>query len=136
MTHTAITPIRANVPAMRQVDTTSLEIHAALSFPPKAAATEAGPHVCPACRAPFVTPIEALEVDEWHFAVVLECPNCAWEGTGVYDDEALERFDIGLDEGTRTLMAALDRLALANAAEDFERFISALNAGALLPEDF
>ena len=121
---------------MRTVDDTSLQIHAALTLPPSAAATDAGPHVCPACRAPFVTPTEAFEVDEWHFAVALHCPNCGWEGAGVYDDEALERFDIGLDEGTRTLLTALERLAHANARDDFERFIAALRADAVLPEDF
>lgn len=95
-----------------------------------------GPHVCPGCQRPFVAPVDALEVDEWHFAVSMRCANCGWEGTELFDDEALERFDVGLDAATRDLLAALETLALENARDDFDRFAAALHAGALLPEDF
>jgi hypothetical protein len=123
---------------MRQtVDPFSTRLLEELRTPPPAqpAGTDA-PHVCPTCRAPFVTPVDALEVDEWHFAVQVLCPNCGWEGTNIYDDAALEAFDVGLDQGTRELMVALDALALENARDDFERFAAALQAGAVLPEDF
>ncbi|MGK2936630.1 MAG: hypothetical protein ACSLFR_02320 [Solirubrobacteraceae bacterium] len=124
---------------MPQVDTTSHHIHRALGEHSHGVVKqdrEASPHVCPECQMPFVFPTEALEVDEWHFAVGLRCPNCDWEGAGVYDDEALERFDIGLDEGTRSLVGALDALAAANARDEADRFVAALQADAILPEDF
>ena len=54
----------------------------------------------------------------------------------VYDDEALERFDIGLDAGTRALVRTLEELAYENANADFEAFAMALAADAILPEDF
>lgn len=127
---------------MPQVDTTSHHIHRALGVQSHEVAKDtdaahpASPHVCPECQMPFVFPTEALEVDEWHFAVGLRCPNCDWEGTAIYDDEALERFDIGLDEGTRALVAALDELSAANARDEADRFAAALAADAILPEDF
>lgn len=124
---------------MPQVDTTSHHIHRALGEHSHEVAkhdSETSPHVCPECQMPFVFPTEALEVDEWHFAVGLRCPNCDWEGAGIYDDEALERFDIGLDEGTRALVAALDALSAANARDEADRFVAALQADAILPEDF
>lgn len=124
---------------MPQVDTTSHDIHRALGVRSNEVAKDgelASPHVCPDCQMPFVFPTEALEVDEWHFAVGLRCPNCDWEGAGIYDDEALERFDIGLDEGTRALVAALDALSAANARDEADRFAAALAADAILPEDF
>lgn len=124
---------------MLHVDSTSHDIHRALdTHTPTAAAQDdqPSPHICPECRMPFVVPTEALEVDEWHFAVGLRCSNCDWEGVGVYDDEALERFDIGLDEGTRALVTALDALAAANARDEADRFAAALAADAILPEDF
>lgn len=124
---------------MLHVDTTSHDIHRALGTHCNAPAVQdeqPSPHICPECRMPFVFPTEALEVDEWHFAVGLRCPNCDWEGAGVYDDEALERFDIGLDEGTRALVTALDALAAANARDEADRFAAALAADAILPEDF
>ncbi|MBJ7291838.1 hypothetical protein [Williamsia sp.] len=130
--------MRFTLPFMPQVDTTSTDIHRALGvhLHEVAKTEEPSPHVCPECKLPFVFPTEALEVDEWHFAVGLRCPNCDWEGAGIYDDEALERFDLGLDEGTRTLVAALDALSAANARDEADRFAAALQAGAILPEDF
>lgn len=124
---------------MPQVDTTSQQIHRALGSHSHEVAPDehaASPHVCPRCQMPFVFPTEALEVDEWHFAVGLRCPNCDWEGTAIYDDEALERFDIGLDDGTRALVTALDTLSAANASDEIDRFAAALAADAILPEDF
>jgi hypothetical protein len=109
------------------------ELHGELPARPE---TAEAPHVCPSCRRPFVQPVAAREVDDWHFEVDVQCANCEWVGMEVYDDEALELFDRGLDEGTRELLEAYETLALTNAAADFERVIVALHADALLPEDF
>ena len=117
-------------------DDFSLRLHAALEAGADTMDVADGPHVCASCRTPFVTPTDALELDEWHFAVSVRCPNCGWEGSAVYDDAALERFDIGLDQGTHALAEALALLALENARGDFDRFLAALDADAILPEDF
>jgi hypothetical protein len=117
-------------------DEFSLRLHAELEIHGPPADPPAAPHVCPTCTAPFLTPVEALEIDEWHFAVTAHCPNCGWEGTTIYDDGALEQFDIGLDEGTHELAEALALLAYENARDDFDRFVAALEADAILPEDF
>ncbi|MBA2638109.1 MAG: hypothetical protein H0U79_07815 [Solirubrobacterales bacterium] len=117
-------------------DDFSSRLHAELETHGPAGHPSPGPHICPACTAPFVTPIEALEIDEWHFAVKSYCPNCGWEGAGIFDDEALERYDVGLDEGTHALAEALALLEHENARSDFARFRDALAAEAILPEDF
>ncbi len=104
--------------------------------PSERPATAGAPHVCPSCRLPFVQPVAAREVDEWHFEVDLQCANCDWVGMEVYDDEALELFDRGLDEGTRELLEAYETLAMDNARVDFENIAAALHAGAILPMDF
>jgi hypothetical protein len=109
------------------------ELHRDADGEPAAAVS---PHVCRACSRPFVQPIAAREVDDWHFDVDLRCANCGWAATETYDDEALEQLDRGLDEGTRVLLEAYETLALDNARQDFERIATALRAGALLPEDF
>jgi hypothetical protein len=121
---------------MRSTDALSARLHEAL-LQARGLGTDAdGPHVCPSCRAPFVIPVDAVEVDVWHFSVSLFCPNCEWVGTEVYDDEALERFDLGLDAGQRALARTLDELAYENACADFEAFAHALAVDAILPEDF
>jgi hypothetical protein len=120
---------------MHSTDALSARLHEALQAPRPGMDAD-GPHVCPMCHAPFIVPVDAVEVDAWHFSVSLYCPNCEWVGTEVYDDEALERFDIGLDTGTRELARTLEELAYENAIADFESFAAALAADAILPEDF
>jgi hypothetical protein len=121
---------------MRSTDALSARLHEALQEPRGPGMDADGPHVCPMCRAPFVVPVDAVEIDAWRFSVSLHCPNCDWLGTEVYDDAALERFDVGLDAGTRALVRSLDELAFENASADFDAFARALAADAILPEDF
>lgn len=93
-------------------------------------------HVCPECCSELVYPVAWEEADESRWQVCLRCPNCEWSLTSVYEEEAIQRFDETLDDGTEALVADLRRLSRANMEEDVERFVSALNAGHLLPEDF
>jgi hypothetical protein len=121
---------------MRSTDALSARLHEALLQARGHGMDADGPHVCPTCRAPFVIPVDAVEVDDFHFSVSMYCPNCEWVGTEIYDDAALERFDVGLDDGQRALVRTLEELAYENANADFEAFAQALAADAILPEDF
>jgi hypothetical protein len=93
-------------------------------------------HVCPDCLSELVYPVAWEEADRSRWEVSLRCPNCEWSLTGIYEEEAIQRFDETLDHGTEALVADLRRLSRANMEEDVERFITALSAGHLLPEDF
>ena len=68
--------------------------------------------------------------------VSLRCPNCEWTVTDIFEEEAIQRFDETLDRGTEALVADLRQLSRANMEDDVERFIMALNAEHVLPEDF
>ena len=68
--------------------------------------------------------------------VSLRCPNCEWSTVGTFEQDAVQRFDETLDRGTEALVADLRQLSRANMEADVERFIRALNAEYLLPEDF
>ena len=46
------------------------------------------------------------------------------------------QFDERLDEGTEQVVGDLKQLMHANMSEEIDRFVSALEAEALLPEDF
>ncbi len=76
------------------------------------------------------------EADESRWEVSLRCPNCEWTITGVFGEDAIQRFDDTLDRGTEALVADLRQLTRANMEEDVERFIAAISAGHVLPEDF
>jgi hypothetical protein len=68
--------------------------------------------------------------------MTLECPNCRWLGGGEFDQELVDAFEDHLDRGTKALVEDLKRLVRANMEEEVERFVHALEAGAILPMDF
>ena len=70
------------------------------------------------------------------WTVDLRCPDCEWTGGGVYAQEVVDRFDEALDGGTEQLLDDLNLLARANMEEQVERFVAALWADRILPEDF
>lgn len=93
-------------------------------------------HVCPLCDSELVYPVTWEEAGPENWAVLLHCPSCEAYREGVFSQENVEAFDEELDRGTEALTRDYERLARANMAEEIERFVGALRAGAILPEDF
>ena len=93
-------------------------------------------HMCLDCGGELVYPVEWEETSPTHWEVLLRCPNCEWSGTGVFEQTIVERFDEVLDRGTEALVRDLKRMMHANMEDEIERFVTALDADALLPEDF
>jgi hypothetical protein len=100
------------------------------------APSETGLHVCPECASPLVAPVAWEQAGPHAWAVTIQCPNCEWWDANVFDEAAVERFDEELDRGTEALVRDLLRLVRANMEDDVERFVTALRADAILPEDF
>ena len=98
--------------------------------------TRADLHVCPVCTSELVYPVAWDEAGRTSWEVSLRCPNCEWTNTSVYDEEVIQRFDETLDLGTEALVADLRKLTRANMEADVERFVAAIYADYLLPEDF
>jgi len=115
------------------------QLTASAGTPPPACAqaeTDVDLHVCGACRSTLVYPTDWEEAGMAHWEVTLRCPNCEWSGTGVFEQDLVERFDEELDRGTETLVRDLKRLMRANMEEEIERFVSALEDDHIVPEDF
>jgi hypothetical protein len=93
-------------------------------------------HMCPGCDRDLVYPVEWEEISPTHWEVLLRCPNCEWREIDTFDQPTVDRFDEKLDVGTDILLRDLKRLERANMEEEIERFARALNADAILPEDF
>jgi hypothetical protein len=93
-------------------------------------------HVCESCSSDLVYPTEWDEAGSTHWEVALRCPNCEWNGTGVFQQELVERFDEELDRGTEALVRDLKRLMHANMEDEIDRFVEALDHDLILPEDF
>ena len=92
--------------------------------------------VCERCSSELVEPVEWSAAGPTRWRVGLRCPDCEHYSEGVFSQECVDRFDERLDEGTAVLVADLKRLQQASMAEDVERFVGALDSGAILPEDF
>ena len=101
-----------------------------------ATASDTALHVCPSCASGLVYPTEWAESGRTHWSVFLRCPNCEWRGSGLYEQSEVERFDDELERGTAALTRDLRQLTRANMEDDVERFIVALHAEYVLPEDF
>lgn len=93
-------------------------------------------HVCGTCDSNLVYPVEWDEAGATHWEVTLRCPNCEWTGTGVFEQSVVERFDEELDRGTEALVRDLKRMMHANMEDEIERFVTALEADHILPDDF
>ena len=132
---------RVMLPSGRSIEVVYFEnlAEAAATAPLPARRTGTGVrdlHVCPDCDRELVYPVEWEETSPTHWEVLLRCPNCEWSDLGVFDQDTVDRFDDELDRGTEAVSRDLKRLTQANMEEEIERFVSALVADAILPEDF
>ena len=93
-------------------------------------------HLCPCCDRDLVYPVVWDEVSPTHWEVLLRCPNCEWSEVDTFDQPTVDRFDEKLDIGTEILLRDLKRLQHANMEDEIDRFVRAVNADAILPEDF
>ncbi|HEX7300879.1 MAG TPA: hypothetical protein VF257_17905 [Solirubrobacteraceae bacterium] len=93
-------------------------------------------HICASCSSDLVYPVEWDEAGATHWEVTLRCPNCEWAGTGVFEQNVVERFDEELDRGTEALVRDLKRMMHANMEDEIERFVLALEGDHIVPDDF
>jgi hypothetical protein len=132
---------RVTLPSGRSIEVVYFEPLAAEADGATAAAATSSPrvedlHVCPECDRDLVYPVDWEEASVSHWEVELRCPNCEWNEVGTYDQATVDRFDERLDAGTEALVKDLRRLVQANMEAEAERFAAALDANAILPEDF
>lgn len=93
-------------------------------------------HVCPECQSQLVQPVDWTEAPNENWELRLRCPNCLWSTEGIYSQGAVEELEEHLDEGLADMLSDLQRLTKANMGEEIDRFLAALQADLILPEDF
>jgi hypothetical protein len=93
-------------------------------------------HICRECRSELVQPVDWTETSAESWELVLRCPNCEWSTAGIYSQAAVEQLEERLDDGVAEMLSDLQRLTKANMAEEVDRFLAALHADLILPEDF
>ena len=93
-------------------------------------------HLCVGCSSELVYPVQWEEAGPENWRVLLHCPNCDVYREGIFSQDNVEEYDEELDRGADALARDYKRLMRANMADELERFVGALEAGAILPEDF
>ncbi len=93
-------------------------------------------HRCGGCGSELVQPVDWAPTSRSYWSVTLRCPNCEWSGTGVFEQDVVDRYDEELNRGETLLTGELERLSLENMASSVERFVAALKAGHIFPSDF
>ena len=93
-------------------------------------------HVCPSCSSGLVYPTDWAPASDRLWRVALRCPECEWSGGGRYSQNLVDRLDEALDHGTDSVLDDLNLLARANMEDQIARFVAALDADHVLPEDF
>jgi hypothetical protein len=93
-------------------------------------------HRCPNCASELVQPVEWEPKGEDSWAVVLRCPECEVHQSGVFAQADLDAYDEELDRGDALLRVAYMQLSAENMAIEADAFARAIQAGAVLPEDF
>jgi hypothetical protein len=122
---------QVTLPSGRQIDVVYFE---GSDPPPTADPQEL--HRCGGCGCEFVQPVDWAPASKSYWSVTLRCPNCEWSGTGVYEQDVVDRYDEELNRGATVLAGEVERVALENMSESLERFVTALHAGHILPGDF
>ena len=129
---------RVVLPSGKTIEVVYFDENPALDAIEHPGIAEIGPdlHVCTTCSSDLVFPVEWDEAGVTHWEVTLRCPNCEWSGTGVFEQDVVERFDEELDRGTEALVRDLKRMMHANMEDEIERFVLALEGDHILPDDF
>jgi hypothetical protein len=127
---------RVTLPSGKTIEVVYFESATPTNEEPGTAAPHTELHVCVDCASELVYPTEWEEAGPENWRVSLRCPNCEWAATGIFSQECVDAFDERLDEGTERVVSDLKQLMHANMSEEIERFVAALEAEALLPEDF
>jgi len=92
--------------------------------------------LCGSCASKLVQPTDWSLVGRTHWRVTLRCPNCEWCGTGVFTQEAVDRFDRELDRGIHQLQSTLTRVSRACMEAEIAAFATALETDLIVPFDF
>ena len=92
--------------------------------------------VCGTCRSRLMYPADCEEHGPDNWCVELKCPDCSGSQWTRFDVDTLDALDRELEEAQAEIEADLARLTRANMADYVTRFVAALDAGAIEPEDF
>lgn len=103
---------------------------------PQPATLNHGLLACSRCRSKLMYPADCQEHGRDHWHIELTCPDCGDHHWVLCDIDMLDTLDRELDQAEAEIEADLASLTRANMYDYLTRFVHALNAGAIQPDDF
>ncbi len=91
---------------------------------------------CPGCPSRLVHPTRWRRVEPDVWQISLRCPECRRAWQEVVSTAAVRRLDEVLRAGRGVIERHLEEIERIEREEQVRCFVSALRAGAILPEDF
>lgn len=93
-------------------------------------------HVCPECDSQMCQPIDWHERDRHHWWVLIRCPECWFERSGIVGQRIVEDFDNELDRASAALVTDLVRLTKSNMIDEGRILSVALAEDGIVADDF
>lgn len=93
-------------------------------------------HICPECESTLVQPLHWREIRPGSWKLALRCPNCDWITEGLFAQHQVDQLEDQLDHGLAEMLGDLRQLTQVNMSDEINRFVAALHADVILPEDF
>jgi hypothetical protein len=99
--------------------------------------TTADLSICSSCARDFIVPVSVVDlIDDDRCVVELQCTNCGITALRVHDDHELMELDRRLDAAQALMQEAIEVLEPSDDLDRLDRFVRALRADHILPEDF
>jgi hypothetical protein len=93
--------------------------------------------VCTTCSRDFIVPISVVDlIDHDRCVVELQCTNCNTTSLRVHEDRELMELDRRLDSVQAQMRETVELLEISDDLDRIDRFVRALRADHILPEDF
>lgn len=95
-------------------------------------------HICASCGRDNVYPLDGTieEIEKKTWRMTNHCPDCDMTHAVVATQAECDMFDDHLENAKDALEHCHKRWVATNMADEIDRFVQALEADAILPEDF
>jgi hypothetical protein len=92
--------------------------------------------ICTYCKSDCVVPIQWEERDALTWTVSMRCGACEYQTVGVFPQAVVDHYDDRLSVGMGEIEDSLRKRERERFTREVETFSRALEAGAIMPEDF
>ena len=93
-------------------------------------------HQCHFCHADLVVPVRWDEADDYHWEILLRCPECETYREVVVGNDVAKRYELDLERGMEEIASTLKRLERLGMIALLDTFVAALERDLIDAADF